>query len=259
MTDLLAQYIDVLNSPPQKGRQKEQEVQDFLETNSELFYTPGLLGHQLHFETLLSKFPLSTGLITDFIYLTKNSDFWHIYLVELESPTKKLFVKDDKSVKPTADLTAAIAQMQDWKEFLNRDKESFLRQIKPLRVPLSSNAVEFKYYLIIGRRDDKSEYENRKQRLKTISDDSQILIRTYDSLIEPFKNGQKIKKNILKLSKNSFEMKRINTPPQSMLSYLTPEYLLLSKEQKKYLTDLGYEIDKWEKGKLLTLNGKKVP
>jgi hypothetical protein len=258
MSDLLTQYKDVLNTPQQEGRQKEQEIQDFLETNSEMFYTPGLLGHHLHFQILLSKFPLSTGLITDFIYLTKNSDFWHIYLVELENPTKKLFVEDDKTVKPTAELTAAIAQMQDWKEFLNRDKESFLRQLEPLRIPLSKNPVEFKYYLIIGRRDHKSEYENRKQRLKTLSDDNQILIRTYDSLIEPYIKGQNIKKNILKLSKKSFEMKHLNTPPQSMLAYLTPEYLLLSREQKNNLAGLGYEIDKWEKGELLTLNGKKV-
>lgn len=67
----------------------ENHIQNFLEENTELISTPFLLNHHLHFNSIITKFKISDGLISDFAFLTKSTDFWHLVLVELEDPKKK--------------------------------------------------------------------------------------------------------------------------------------------------------------------------
>jgi hypothetical protein len=90
--NLITEFTQLLDSPPPSGRQKEQVVQDFLENHSVLIPTPNRLNHQLHFDVIVSKFPLSTELITDYVYLTKSSDTWRVTFVELEMPDKKIWL-----------------------------------------------------------------------------------------------------------------------------------------------------------------------
>jgi len=96
----------------------ENEIQDFLETHSELIPTPWLLNHALHLEVVISKFPLGTGLVTDFAYLTKSSVAWDLCLVEIEDPKKKIFTTDQKRVVFNSDFTRAKGQVDSWKCFL---------------------------------------------------------------------------------------------------------------------------------------------
>ena len=44
---LIDSYLSMLDSPPPVGRQKEQVVQDFLESHTELIPTPNRLNHQV--------------------------------------------------------------------------------------------------------------------------------------------------------------------------------------------------------------------
>ena len=149
MTDLVNEFRALLES----DEVTEQDCQDFLEKNTELIYTnPFLLNHWIHFGSIISKFPLDTSLVTDFVYLTKSSDVWHIVLVELEHPHKKLFRNNPDTIVPAADLTEAIAQVDSWRDFIHKNHNEVIRRLNPLRKGgLADNPVFFKYLLVIGR------------------------------------------------------------------------------------------------------------
>ena len=96
-----------------------------------------------------------------------------------------------------------------------------------------------------------------RDRLSTLgSDDFQIC--TYDSLISFYDNNRKEKKNILSLSKDKYCFKYMHKMPFSIFSWLGPDAIELSTEQKKELMLTGYDIEKWEQGQLLCCNGQKV-
>ncbi len=149
---LVAAFKNVLNNPPPAGRQKEQVVQDYLEQHTELIPTPNRLNHHLHFQSVVSKFPLGTELTTDYLYITKSSDTWRITLVELESPDKSIFTADTRKTTTSAEFNAALNQVRSWKHFLADNKDEVLRRLEPLLRPVNMrcNPVEFHYQLIIG-------------------------------------------------------------------------------------------------------------
>ncbi|RWE07710.1 MAG: DUF4263 domain-containing protein [Mesorhizobium sp.] len=150
---LAREFLKLIESPPPKGRQKEQVVQDFLEQHTELIPTPNLLNHHLQLNSIVSKFRLSTALITDYVYLTKSSGRWTITLVELESPDKAIFTAHMGRAVPSSGFTAALAQVIDWKTYVDDHKAEILQRLKPLIVPpgMRENPVTFEYQLIIGR------------------------------------------------------------------------------------------------------------
>src|SRR4051812_29642590 len=89
LTELLREFEALLATPGVR----EKTIQKFMESHSELIPIPRLRGHGLHFDVVLSEFNLQTSRIPDFAYLTKNSAYWELVLVELERPSKKLFLK----------------------------------------------------------------------------------------------------------------------------------------------------------------------
>ena len=238
----------------------ESDVQKFLEKNSELIYTPFLLHHGLLYNSLISKFPLDTALVTDFAYLTKCSDYFVLVFVELEHPQKRIFTNNPKQVTTSAEFNYALSQIQTWKEFLRGNKREVFRRLKPLLKCLPKSPVFIKYLLVIGRRDEIGNHEGRRSRIATLSTDD-ILVRSYDSLVNAYTYGFEtwgMRKNILTLSKSRYCFKYLHVEPLSIFAYLTPEHLELTIEQKRFLIERGYEIDKWEKGRLLKYNGKTV-
>lgn len=229
----------------------------FLEKNTDLIYTPFLLNHHLHFQSIISKLPLDTSLISDFVYLTKSSKSWYIVLVELEHPNKKLFNENSKLITPTKDFTAAISQIHSWKDFILQNGNEIIRRLEPIRKPLQRNKCFFKYLLVIGRSDQISNNQALKNRLISL-EDPDFRICTYDTLIENMEFGRPEKKNILRLTKDFYEFKYIHLEPFNMFSSLSPEDIHLTTAQKTMLISKGYEIDKWERGEHLLVNGKRT-
>lgn len=229
----------------------EQACQAFLEENTTLLHTPFLLGHWLRFRSVISKFPLDTSLITDFAYLTGNSDFWHIVFIELEHPRAKLFRSNKKQVTPTAELTNAIAQIHTWQDFLLDNSDQVLRRLAPLRWPLEHNPVTWKFLLVIGRNDQKAGSQAMRSRLRRLGNDD-ILICTYDSLVSAFNNSPTFPKNVLTLRKTSFEVKYLNTNPLSMMANMSPADLHFTKahEERIVANGLGDELKRWKAGHL---------
>ncbi|WP_062296647.1 Shedu immune nuclease family protein [Nostoc piscinale] len=191
MSDIAIEFQELLN----RNDVTEQNCQDFIEKNTELFYTPFLLNHHIHFSSIISKFPLDTSLVTDFVYLTKSSDFWYVVLVELEHPHKELFRNDQNKIVPTSAMTEAMSQIHSWQEFIAKNKNEILRRLNPLiiPIPLRHNPIFFKYLLVIGRNEQKSVNQGMRDRLASLCNDD-ILICTYDSLITYYKHSPKFKK-----------------------------------------------------------------
>ncbi len=255
---LIEAFKTVLDSPPPAGRQKEQVVQDFLEKHTVLIPTPNRLNHHLHFQSVVSKFPLGTELATDYLYITKSSDTWRITLVELENPEKSIFTSDTRRTTTSAEFNAALNQVRSWKHFLVDNKDEVLRRLEPLLQPanMRRNPVEFHYQLIIGRSADKNLTPERKRHIRGLIDETGIEIMTFDQLVDWYANDQKYEKLVLRLTGCHFAFKHMHFLPLQILSYVGPDRLLVSEEEIDRLKAGGYEMDKWSKGELLTYNWK---
>lgn len=255
---LAKDFERVLDSPPPPGRQKEQVVQEFLETHTELIPTPNLLNHHLHFESVISKFPLGTELTTDYVYLTKSSDTWRITFVELEVPEKSIFTSDTKKTNTTAEFNAALNQVRSWKHHLEDNKEEVLRRLEPFLQPIGMrrNPVEFHFQLIIGRSDNKNLTPERKRHFRGLVKESGVEILTYDQLLSYYQNSERYRKLVVRLTGLQYVFKHMHFEPNQMLAYIGPDRLALSQTEFDRLKRAGYEIDKWAKGDLLTFNTK---
>ena len=256
--ELITQFLSVLDDAPPTGRQKEQVVQDFLETYTELVPTPFLLNHGLQFDSVVSKFPLDTALVTDMLYVTKSSDRWYVVLVEFEQPDKAIFKATTKRVQVTQQFNEALDQMGDWQTFLEANKDEVLRRLEPLLRPLGRNPVYFKYVLVLGRSANKNLTPARMAYLERLRQQRDLEVLTYDSLISYYQHGGGAKKNVLRLAGTQYEFKHMNVPPHTMLSHVGPDVFALSKGQGDILAALDYEIDRWRAGEYLAFNGRQT-
>ncbi len=75
-------------------------------------------------------------------------------------------------------------------------------------------------------------------------------------LIDWYRNDQRYKKNILRLSGFQYEFKNMQAGINQMLSFMSPGQLALRPETVTELKDSGYDMDAWFKGELLAVNGK---
>jgi DNA polymerase elongation subunit (family B) len=232
----------------------ENDCQDFLERHTDYLFTPFMLNHGILHNSIISKFPLDTSLITDFVYVAKSSDVIRIVLVEIENPKKSIFRKDSGSVIQTAEFTQAYSQILSWKEFVSNNKDEILRRLKPLLKSFIEHAIEFKYYLVIGRKSQSFDSHQAKQRLQSLQG-SDIHICTYDSLLSAKENQTTSTLSVIKLEKMSFTLKYLKTPT-SLLSYLFPHELNIAQDQIETLKNEGYQVDDWSNGKLLSFNRK---
>ena len=255
---LVIKLKQALDSPAPPGRQKEQVIQDLLEEHPELIPTPGRLHHQLQFKSVISKFPLGTELITDYVWISKNSDTWQVTLVEIESPDKTLYAKTTKKPAKTAEFNAAIDQVRSWKQFLSVNEQEVVRRLLPLLQPpnMRTNPIQFRFQLVIGRSDNKNLTDERKRDFRALQNELGIDIFTYDQLIGHYEEDLFIDKNILRLSGSSYEFKNLRIEPSNMFAHMRPGEIILSPEDIATLEGWGFNIKEWQRGVALTLNGK---
>jgi hypothetical protein len=235
----------------------ENDIQRFLEENTELIPTPFLLNHHLHFNSIISKFKISDGLISDFAFLTKSSDFWNLVLVELEDPKKRIFTSNNEQINFHSDFNHAMDQITEWKGYIEQNSEEIRRRIDPIRVPLNDRPIRFKYVLIYGRNSEK-ENDHRRTRMFAQKTNDDVRVMTFDSLISEYTLAQyRYGKMILSHWREGYKVKSVPTNlDTSIFAYLTPAKLKLELEEKMPLIQQGYEIEKWEKGSFLSYNSK---
>lgn len=235
----------------------ENDIQRFLEKNTELIPTPFILNHGVHFNCIISKLSIGGGHITDFAYLTKSSDMWNLVLVELEDSKKKIFLKNNENIKFSSEFNNAYDQVMEWKLYINANKEQVLKTINILKTPLNKNIVKIKYVLIIGRNKEK-ENDYRKTGMFAEKNSEDFRVMTYDSLISEYENkNNKTTKLILSQWREGFEVKfvpkKIYT---SIFGNLSKSYLKIKDKHINELKNQDYQIDKWLEGKYLTVNHK---
>jgi hypothetical protein len=156
---LVNEYKNVLTSKP-----SEQTMQDFLEQHSELIPLEWMLGHGLHFDMVISKLRINTTLTCDFAYLTKNTGRWYIVLIELEKPSKRIFLEDRKQVHFGAEFNDALGQIESWRSQLRRESAEVKRKLNPLMIHMSGNPISFKFILVYGRDSEIGGNEERRHR-----------------------------------------------------------------------------------------------
>ena len=251
--ELIGKFKDILDNE----QSIEDDIQKFLEQNTELIPLPFILNHWLHFNVVISKFKISSSLTTDFAYLTKSSDMWNLVLIELEDSKKHIFLKNNENIKFSSEFNNAFDQVMEWKAYISDNKEEVLKKVKALRTPLGENMVKVKYVLIIGRNKEKDNSE-RKRRMFAEKSDDEIRVMTYDSLISQYKNSRyDLKKLILSPWRDGFQTKYVPRDiDTNIFAYIKPEFLKLKKEHIVELKKQDYQIDKWKEGKFLTINSK---
>jgi hypothetical protein len=238
----------------------EGEIQTFLEDNTALIPLPHLLGHDLHMGCIISKFELDRCRVPDFAYLTKNSGFWRLVLVELERPQKSIFTQATRA-KFHGDTQEAIAQIEDWKNRVKTNMKDVRELLTPLMVPtlFRKNQMEVKYVLIIGRNESGQCSAEESGRLHRLEEEGHITLMTYDTIIR-LKEHQLQRvgylKNILVHRRNAYRMKALNRDSTHLLSWYGPDDIELSPDQMQWFRDRDYDIDAWLRREPLILDGK---
>lgn len=258
MKELPEEIIDEFNKVLDDQLSNENDIQTFLETNSEMIPLPFLNGHHLHHTTIISKFRLGNEYVTDFAYLTKCSDYWYFILIELEDSKKRIFNKDRENIYFSAEFNHAYDQITAWKAYINDNRESILRKIDKIRVPLRENPVYFKYVLIVGRNEDKENSE-RKIKMFAQKNDSDTKVMTYDSVISMCKHLPYIQTKIIlsPWKDQGFTVKYVpENLSTSLFAYVSPEFLKIDQNNIDKLKSQDYQMDEWRNGNSLILNDK---
>ncbi|PJZ78788.1 Shedu anti-phage system protein SduA domain-containing protein [Leptospira neocaledonica] len=239
----------------------ENTIQKFLEVNNRIFFTPYLFHHGLLYQSVISKLPVANALISDFAYLTKNSAEWRLVLVELESHRKPLFTQN---ISPTADLTAAISQINSWKESIRKNQNYIKDRVSRL-TDCQMVDLDIKYVLIIGR--NLTEFtEAQKDRIKTLSNND-LTILTYDSLLREnmaeFKHGDELApKNILSVDGQGFKIKHLSVEAcfrGRIFSHMKNEFLSISPNQRAQLLTSGFNLINFDSPALTEYEKKFLP
>jgi hypothetical protein len=172
----------------------EREITPWLKNN------PAVLGKLAHarYPHVFQNFPVGTRK-PDFVVLDSFSGGWEVTMIELEPPSEQLFTK---SGHPAKRLAGAIKQVDDWRSYVEKNRQEVLRRLseyymtKDLTygtktslptdcggIPLSDvqSVVMWSYVIVIGRRDLLSASDSAKK--AEYRSAHGIEIATYDGLV----------------------------------------------------------------------------
>jgi hypothetical protein len=245
---LVAKFESLLSDPDQD----ENALQRFIERHTEFIPTPSLLNHFLHFNCIISKFKIGAW-SSDLAYLTKCTPFWRLVLVELEHPRKSIFKDSSNYEGFTAEFNEAIAQINTWRDILDKNPTEIKRRLAPLQAHMRDNPIEFSYLLVIGRDAELRNHQRRTDRLAGFrSRDIQVM--TWDSLIRIAQSGRAERKCLLSETATGFKVKFMHAFPQRIFAYLPPSQLEIDEADVARLQADGYRMDMWKAGDLLVMN-----
>ncbi|MBN3759296.1 Shedu anti-phage system protein SduA domain-containing protein [Burkholderia sp. Ac-20365] len=166
--DALRNALDTAN--------REEDIQQFLQANPK--YLIQHLGGG-HGRWVIPKQRLGAQHVTDFMIGQRDSMGFRWQAVELESPLAKMFTK---AGNPTAQLTHAIRQIQDWRMWLTANQNYAARDRGEDGLGLTDIHPDVEGLIIMGRRATESDDTRRLRR--QMGRDAKIEIRTFDFLLE---------------------------------------------------------------------------
>jgi hypothetical protein len=152
------------------------DYQAFLSEHAGLFLLNGVST-----QVAISQLRLGADLVTDFVIGEDRGSYGFCYqLVELESPHVEPYTR---SGNPSARLTQAIQQVQNWRRWLETNSQEAKRLFPSAEYTLYGNPC-FSYTIFIGRRGTGQQHRTLRNQL---SRDLGIQIRSFDSLSDAFK------------------------------------------------------------------------
>lgn len=168
MTSILDDWLLLLAQD-----RKEKDYHLFIKDHSGIFLVDGIRSY-----LSVSKIKLGSRLETDFAIPYENHSAglcWE--LVEIKTPSASPY---NSSGNPSAKLTEAIQQIQDWNSWLkdNRNEASKLFQSNGIRATRNPN---FEFTIIIGNRENTEKYLSKRN---SLADSLGIQIRSFNYLTE---------------------------------------------------------------------------
>lgn len=192
---------------------REAEMHDFLAQRPSLL--PGLFGvdenahHGVINGVVFYKLPLQGTFkrVPDFLFVTKTSIRMQIVFIEIEDPAINMFNKDDSFTK---EFNHAFQQLEDWHSwFSHGGNQTILLQTLQTALRwtyMFETPVQPIYLLIMGRRQEFENNQNRKRRLDTKSRHPYYVL-SFDRLQHCSKLDNLI---VVKHAPNGFEAIEVN-------------------------------------------------
>ena len=166
-------------------RESEEAIQVIMANNRGTFF-PGVFA--------ISKYKLADAFVTDFLTIGpsyfSNTPIPMVSLIEIERADFTLFTVNGD---PSAKLTHALRQVQDWKAWVKRNQDYLCRQIQEFLRDVPEYGEEVRgslqygfleqYRVFIGRRNSMSIAD--RLRLSQMNEDlHEISVMTYDVLLD---------------------------------------------------------------------------
>jgi hypothetical protein len=123
---------------------------------------------------------------------------------------------------------------------------------------MRSNPIEYDFQLIIGRSSSKNLTEGRKRDFRALQQETGVTVMTFDQLVDWYRQGQSVKKNVLRFTSGRYEFKSIAAGPGNMLAHMGPGELDLSTELVNDLLVRGHDMTSWQAGEPLLVDGKQT-
>lgn len=246
--------FEALISVPERN---ENAIQAFLEANTTFIPTPDLLGHRLHLNSVIAKFPVGER-STDYAYLTKTSIEWQLVLVELEDSGKRIFKPSSKNLAFTTEFADAVAQIDVWRDYASQHLDRLRDKLRPLMVPppMAHHRLSVRYVLVIGRSEELEHHEARRLRLANYGAERDLRIMTYDTLLREVAAGHNKPKAVLRANSRGYLLQSAEGMPAHMFAYIMPAQLELSGPAEASLRAETYDIDAWKRNEPLNFNEK---
>lgn len=224
----------------------EADYQSFFERHPcmlPLGYRSFAGGHHGAFPTAVISQPPFSGLVRrvpDFMAFSRDSAEVHVLLIEIERPDKEWFTA---AGQPSADLTQAIDQLREWKQWLADpiNMQQFKRDYRLPEIYRNYLNFRFHYILIYGSRNQRTgDFRDKRSFLQ--QPDEKFM--TFDRM---FPDKDLAHYSTVKLDQNGY--RAISYPPTIRLGPIYSEYnavvsgketaiqnnLYLSEIRKKFL------------------------
>jgi len=162
-------------------------------------------GHSMY---VLNEFPIGSRYRTDFVVLLSYSGTWEINFIELENTDDMVITK---AGKPSQRLNSAISQINDWQEYVERNRPTIQKDLSDWCMKkdllkwsggeeppsnFSGNELKdpdsflsIKYHIVIGRRKNITQEVRRKMNQCTRIDG--LSVHSFDRFVDIARNFDK--------------------------------------------------------------------
>jgi hypothetical protein len=183
-----AEYANIINNKWSEllnsESSKEEVFQSFLEQHPCMLPGPfgliGTSGHSPYPAAAISQpfLPDFTRRVPDFMWIARTSDTIYPILIEIESPAKPWFTKDDVQ---HSKLTQARDQITEWRSWF-QNPLNVARLKDYYEIEVRGENIQPLFLLIYGRRQEANSSVERQRRRSNMAREDEFIM-TYDRLV----------------------------------------------------------------------------